>query len=148
MSRQYDDGYVTDDDVTDDENVENADLDEEEESYVKSIVRDIMEEFGEDIKTYVVKPHSPDQVTQNEAVKKLVMLKVQDKVLESFECKQVWEDDEELQKLFQACKRAMKKDPDLEALDAMRHVLRKSNGIEDLIDRMLEEENNDEEEED
>ena len=145
MSNKYKNDDVIDDDVTEDDESakENVDLegeDEEEESYIESIVRAIMDKFSEDLSTYVVNPSSPNDVTQNESVKKFIKLKVRDKVLESFECRQVWENDEELRKLFKACKRAMIKDPDIEALDAMKHVLRKNNAIEDMIERMLDEE--------
>ena len=66
---------------------------QEEESYLETIVRDIMDKFSEDLSTYVVNPGSPDDVTQNDSIKKFIKLKVKDKVLESFECRQVWEDD-------------------------------------------------------
>jgi uncharacterized protein (DUF4415 family) len=136
---------VIDDDVTDDGEAEEEDMDqeeedEEEESYLENTARDVMSESREDVNTYVVKPTNTEEVTQNESVKKLVKLKLQDKILESFECMIKWEEDEGLQKLFKACKRAMNKDPDLEAMDAMRHVIRKNNDIEDMIEHMLDEE--------
>jgi Tfp pilus assembly major pilin PilA len=138
------DDDVTDDDVTEDDNVEDEDMDqeeeeEEEETYIESLLSDIMVENREDVQSYTVKPSNTEEVTQNESVKKLIKIKLLDKILKSFKCMIEWEEDEELQKLFKACKRVMNKDPELEALDAMRHVIRKNNNIEDMIEHMLDE---------
>ena len=71
MSNKYEKDDVIDDDVTeDDDNVE-EDMDqkgedENEESYLGSIVRDIMDKFSKDLSTYVVNSSSPDDVTQND----------------------------------------------------------------------------------
>jgi hypothetical protein len=143
---------VIDDDVTEEEDnveddVDHTEEDEEEESFLETTVRGIMDEYTEDLSAYVVNPSSPDEVTQNDSIKKFIKLKVRDKVLEAFDCKQKWEEDEELRKLDKAHKRAMNKDPDLDAMDAMKHVLRKNNAIDDMIERMLDEEMADEEDE-
>ena len=99
-----------------------------------------MAEFHDILKNYVSDPRNPDDVSENDAIKKFIKLKVRAKVMDSFECRQQWEDDEKLKKLFQAAKNEMKKDPDLEPMDAMRQVLRKDNDITDLIEQIVEEE--------
>jgi hypothetical protein len=87
-------------------------------------------------------------VTQNDSIKKFIKLKVNEKVLESFGCKLQWEEDEGLRKLFKAFKQKMNKEPDVEPLDAMKHVLRKSNDIEDVIEQKLDEEMADDDDDD
>ena len=139
MNRQYedDDGITEDDDVVEDDVEEE---DDEEDSPLESIIKAVMAEFHDILKNYVSDPRSPDDVSENDAIKKFIKLKVRGKVMESFECRQQWEDDEKLKKLFQAAKNEIKKDPDLEPMDAMKHVLRKDNDITDLIEQIVEEE--------
>src|SRR5277367_6189794 len=151
MNRQYkdDDGITEDDDIVEDE-VEEED-DDEEESPLESMIKAVMAEFQDILKNYVSDPQSPEDVSENDAIKKFIKLKVRVKVMESFECRQQWEDDEKLKKLFQAAKNEMKKDPDLQPMDAMKHTLRKNKDITDLIEKIVEEEleyDDEEEEED
>ena len=127
MNKQYEnddvteDG-VTEDDVTEDEIDQEEDDDaEEEDTRLESIVKAIMAEFRDILGNYVVDPSSPDDVSENDAIKKFIKLKVRAKVMESFEYRQQWEDDKKLKKLFQAAKHAMAKDPDQEVMDAMKY---------------------------
>ena len=92
-------------------------------------------------------PSSPEDVSENDAIKSF-KLKVHAKIMQSFESMQQWDNDAQLTKLFTAHKHAMKKDPCLEAVDAMRHVLRRDDGIADLIERIIDEEIGDDEEDD
>ena len=149
MNNQYENDDVTEDDVTEDEIDQEDDVEEEEDSPLETIVKTIMEEHHDILNNYASDPRSPEDVSENDAIKKFIKLKVRAKVMESFKCRQQWEDDKKLKKLFYAAKHAMKNDPDLEALDAVKHVLRKGNDITDLIERIIEEEleNDDEEEE-
>src|SRR5277367_5071935 len=139
MNNRYNNDDVTEDDnIVEDEELE--EYDEEEESPLESIVKAIMAEYQDILKNYVSDPRSPEDVSENDAIKKFIKLKVRAKVMESFECRQQWKDDEKLKKLVQATKNEMKNDPDLEPMDAMKHVLRKDNDITDLIEQIVEEE--------
>src|SRR5277367_46355 len=138
MNRQYedDDGITEDDDVVEDD-VEEED-DDEEDSPLESIIKAVMAEFHDILKNYVSDPRSAEDVSENDAIKKFIKLKVRAKIMESFECRQQWKDDEKLKRLFQAAKNEMQRYPDLEPMDAMKHVLRKDNDITDLIEKIVE----------
>jgi len=142
MNKRNEDDDVIDDDVTEreDDLTENEEDDTVEETYLEMVAREVLEEHKDLHNAFISDPQNPEEVSENESIKKFIALKVRAKVLESFECRQQWEDDEQLTKLFRACKRAMKQDPDLDALVAMKHVLRKDNSIKDVIERALEEE--------
>src|SRR5277367_350702 len=150
MSNKYQNDDVTDDDVTEDEldEEEDDDEEEEEESPLKTIVKAIMQEYKQTLNNYVADPNSPEDVSENEAIKKFIKLKVRAKIMQSFESRQQWDNDAQLTKLFSAHKHAMKKDPCREVVDAMRHVLRRDDGIADLIERIIDEEIGDNEEDD
>ena len=51
-----------------------------------------------------------------------------------------WVEDQHLAKLFKAHKTAMNKDPDLEPMNSMKHILRRDNSIADLIESIIEKE--------
>ena len=76
----------------------------------------------------------------------LVKLKALAKIMESFKCVMLWDNAEQLRKLFKAYKRALNKNPDLEAEEVMKRVLKKDN-VEDVIERVIEKQMDGEEDE-
>ena len=90
MSRHYKNDDVSDDVVTGDEEelAEDEDDEEEEESPIETIVKEIMEKYHVILDNYVSDPNSPEDVSQNDSIKKFVKLKVRAKLMESFECMQ------------------------------------------------------------
>src|SRR5277367_2767378 len=146
MSNKHKNDDVIDDDVTEDEtdeeeeDVEEEEEEEEEESPLETIVKSILEEYKETLNNYVADPNSPEDVSENDAIKKFIKLKVRAKIMQSFESRQQWDNDAKLIEFFVAHRLAMKKDPNLEAMDAMKQVLRRDNGIADLIERIIDEE--------
>ena len=153
MIKEHEDDDVSDDDdVIDAENDmdEEEDDEEEDEAYLKTVIKEILEEDKNLLEKYASDPQQHDEVAQNESIKKFVKIKALAKIMESFKCVMLWENDEQLRKLFKAYKHALYKKPDLEAEDAMRHVLKKDNNVEDVIERIIEEQvdaDEDEEEE-
>src|SRR5277367_5898111 len=154
MSNKHKNDDVIDDDVTEDETDEEEDVEEEEdgdededESPLETIVKSILEEYKETLNNYVADPNSPEDVSENDAIKKFIKLKVRAKIMQSFESRQQWDNDAKLIEFFVAHRLAMKKDPNLEAMDAMKQVLRRDNGIADLIERIIDEEIDDDEDE-
>ena len=153
MSNKHKNDDVIDDDVTEDEtdeeedDVEEEEDEDEDESPLETIVKSILEEYKETLNNYVADPNSPEDVSENDAIKKFIKLKVRAKIMQSFESRQQWDNDAQLTKFFAAHRLAMKKDPNLEAVDAMKHVLRRDNGIADLIERIIDEEIDDAEDE-
>jgi len=134
---------VTDDgDTADEENDE-----EEEESFIETIVQKVLYDHADTLSNYVSDPNSPDELTENESIRKFIALKVRGKVMDFFECMQQWQADVQLKKLYRAYKKVMKKDPDLESNAATKQILRKDNIIEEVIERILEEELDGDEEE-
>src|SRR5277367_2786708 len=135
MSNKYQNDDVTDDDVTEDEldEEEDDDEEEEEESPLKTIVKAIMQEYKQTLNNYVADPSSPEEVSENDAIKKFIKLKVRAKIMQSFEFRQHWDNDAQLSKPFTVHKHAMKKNAFLEAVYAIRLVLRRDNGISDMI---------------
>jgi len=149
MNNEYENDDVIDDDISDEEDEQDEDDvedEEEEESPLETIVKEILEEHRDCLKNYVSDPSNPEEVSENDKIKKFIQLKVRAKIMESFECKQQWESDKQLKKLFQATKKAMKKDAALEEVDALRHVLKRNSDIADLIEQLIEEEMDEEEE--
>ena len=142
-----DDDDVTDDDVVQDDNIEDEE-DENEASYLETITGEVLEENAQALNRFVSNPTSPEEVAKNESVKKFIALKVRERIMKSFGCRQQWEDDEQLKKLYNDSKRAMKKDENLEAEEAMKQVIRKSNIIDDVIERILEDQGVDEDNDD
>jgi adenylate kinase family enzyme len=155
MSKQYEsEEYVTDEDLAEEEinddvtNDNDNNAEEDDESCLESIVKEVLDENQKALSTYVSKPDSPNELTGNESVKKFIALKVREKVMESFQCRLEWDEDEQLKNLFRDCKKAMKNSPDLEAEAAMKTVLRQNNSIEDVVERILEETMDDDDDED
>src|SRR5277367_4218021 len=105
MNNQYKNDDVTEDEI---EQEEDEDV-EDEESPLESIVKAIMEEYRDILNNYVSDSSSPEDVIETDAIKKFIKLKVRAKIMESFECRQQWEDDKKLKKLFQAAKNEIKK---------------------------------------
>ena len=123
MNKRYEDDVIDDDVIDDDVTEHEGDATENEddtveETYLETVTREVLEEHQDLCNNYTSDPESPDDVAENESIKKFIALKIRAKVLESFECRQQWEDDEQLKKLFRACKRAMNSDTDLDAVTA------------------------------
>ena len=72
MNKSYKNDDVSDDNIEDDDVDQEEDDDEQEnESYLETVIRDIVEEYGDYVRDYISNPGSPEEIIQNESIKNL-----------------------------------------------------------------------------
>src|ERR1700722_14539130 len=127
MEKEYDDKEIDDDDVdenSDEDDEEEEDDDEIEETYLGSQIKEVIDMHEDIVNAYVMNPDTPQELSENESTKKFIVHKVRKRLLDSFESQQQWSEDELLIGMVKKCKKDMSKDADLNALTAMKRIIK------------------------
>src|ERR1700727_856986 len=91
-----------DDDINNDkieeEKANDEEIDEEfdEETHIETVVREAITENEDRIADYVDDPETPKETARNESIKKFLVQKVRNKLLDSFEEQLKWIEDADL----------------------------------------------------
>ena len=129
-----------DEDVTEEEeNDDDETEDEEEETYIQSLVQEVVDSHDDIVNAYVVNPELPDELSRNESTKKFLVQKVRKRLLDSFESQQQWSEDDNLRAMVKKCKREMAKNEELSAITVMKRIIKNDETIGELIEEAIEE---------
>src|SRR5271156_7151513 len=106
--------------ISEDENEEiEVDESEEEETYIKTLTRQVVSEYEDRIADYVDDPETPEETARNESIKKFLVQKVRNKLLESFEAQLQWINDADLVAMVRKCKKLTATNDEIDAPTAM-----------------------------
>src|SRR5271156_3526647 len=140
---ENDDDEEVDDEEVDDEEVDNQEDDEEEEeeeeSYLQSLTQEVVDLHDDIVQSYVTEPDTPQELCENQAAKKFIVQKVRKRLLDSFESHQQWVEDEELVAMVKKCKSTMSKSDELDAVTAMKRIIKNEQIIGELVEAAIEE---------
>ena len=128
-----------DEDVDEDDETGDDDETEEEETYLQSLMQEVVDLHEDIVNTYVVDPDTPQELSQNESTKKFLVQRVRKRLLDSFESQQQWAEDVELLAMVKKCKREMSKNDELSALTAMKRIIKNEEKIGELVEAAIEE---------
>ena len=135
------DREITEDEVEDEvEETEEEESEEEsdDETHIESLVGETVAENEERIADYVNDPATPDEMARNEAIKKFLVQKVRNKLLDSFEDQLKWVEDADLISMMKKWKRTTAKDEDLDPFIAMKRIIKENATITELVEQQLE----------
>jgi hypothetical protein len=146
------DREYTEDDITDEEIEEvkategETDEESDEETHIETLVREAVTENEDRIADYVDDPETPEETARNESIKKFLVQKVRNKLLDSFEEQLKWIEDADLVAMMKKWKKMTAKDEDIDPATAMKRVIKENATIaeaaEQLLEDMMEEEDN------
>jgi hypothetical protein len=128
---------------------EEVDEESEQETYIETLTREVVSEHEETVEDYVDDPETPEALTKNESIKKFLVQKVRNKLLDSFEDQLQWLDDADLVAMVRKWKKLTAKDG-IEDSAAMKRIIKENPVIVEVVEQQLEEmlEDADEAEED
>lgn len=132
-----------DDELTEeeDEEVDEEDTEDEseEETYIETLTREIVSENEDRIAEYVDDPETPEEMATNEAIKKFLVQKVRNRLLDSFEDQLKWIEDADLIVMMKKWKKVTAKDDDVDASTAMKRIIKENVAITEAVEQHLEE---------
>jgi len=130
--------YAQDSEV--DEVVEQSGDEEEsqEETYIETLTREVASEQEDRIVEYAEDPETPEELSKNDSIRKFLLQKVRDKLLESFESQLKWIEDADLVAMMKKWKRVTSND-ELEASTAMKRIIKDNALINEAVEQHLEE---------
>ena len=134
MSATEDDVEMSEEEV---EETEETGESEEEETYIETLTRETIAENEDRIADYVDDPDTPEETSKNTSIKKFVVQKVRNKLLDSFEQQLKWIEDTDLATMMKKWKKATAKDDELDASDAMKQIIKESAVIGDTVEQHL-----------
>ena len=122
---------------------EDVDLTEEEEfeeeTHIETLTRDAVSEHEDRIADYVDDPETPEELAKNEAIKKFVVQKVRNKLLDSFEGQLKWIEDADLVAMIKKWRKLTAQDDDMDASTAMKRIIKENVVIVEAVEQQLEE---------
>jgi len=126
--------------ISEDENEEiEVDESEEEETYIKTLTRQVVSEYEDRIADYVDDPATPEETAKNESIKKFLVQKVRNKLLESFEDQLQWIDDADLVSMVRKWKKLTATNDELDASTAMKRIIKENVSITEVVEQQLDE---------
>jgi hypothetical protein len=110
----------------------------EEETYIEAVTREVVSEYEDKIGDYVNDPDTPEQTAKNESIKKFLVQKVRNKLLDSFEEQLRWVEDADLMDMMKKWKRVTAKDEDLDVSTAMKRIIKENVTVTEAVEQHLE----------
>jgi hypothetical protein len=121
------------------EEVEEIDEEEsEEETYIEAVTREVVSEYEDTIEDYVNDPETPEETAKNESIKKFLVQKVRNKLLDSFEEQLKWIEDTDLVAMMKKWKKVTAKDDELDGSTAMKRIIKENVNITEAVEQHLE----------
>ncbi len=112
--------------------------DSEEETYIETLTRKVVSEHEETVEDYVDDPETPEELAKNESIKKFLVQKVRNKLLDSFEDQLQWLGDADLVAMVRKWKKLTDKD-DIDDSAAMKRIIKENAVIVEAVEQQLEE---------
>ena len=110
----------------------------QEETYIETLTREVASEQEDRIVEYAEDPETPEELSKNDSIRKFLLQKVRDKLLESFESQLKWIEDADLVAMMKKWKRVTSND-ELEASTAMKRIIKDNALINEAVEQHLEE---------
>ena len=117
---------------------EEVEEESEEETYIETLTREVVFEHEETDADYVDDSETPEELAKNKSIKKFLVQKVRNKLLDSFEDQLKWIDDEDLIAMVRKWKKLKTKD-DIDDLAAMKRIIKENAVIVEVVEQQLEE---------
>jgi hypothetical protein len=117
---------------------EEVEEESEEETYIETLTREVVFEHEETVADYVDDSETPEELAKNKSIKKFLVQKVRNKLLDSFEDQLKWIDDEDLIAMVRKWKKLKTKD-DIDDLAAMKRIIKENAVIVEVVEQQLEE---------
>ena len=117
---------------------EEVDEESEEETYIETQTREVVSEHEETVEDYVDDPETPEALTKNESIKKFLVQKVRNKLLDSFEDQLQWLDDADLVAMVRKWKKLTAKDG-IDDSAAMKRIIKENPIIVEVVEQQHEE---------
>ena len=110
----------------------------EEETYIEAVTREVVSEYEDKIEDYVNDPETPEETAKNESIKKFLVQKVRNKLLDSFEEQLKWIEDADLVAMMKKWKKVTAKDDELDGSTAMKRIIKENVNITEAVEQHLE----------
>ena len=137
------DNVYDDDDIEDveGEQAEEEEVEEEsgDETFIEKVTEEAIAEHETVLADYDEDPQTPKELAENESIKKFLVRKVRNKLLESFEEHRMWAQDVELMAMVKKWKRMMAMDDQLDSITAMERILRQTAVIAEVVEQQVDE---------
>ena len=113
------------------------DDDEEEDTYIETQTQEVISEYEDKIADYTNDPETPEEQASNDSIKKFIVQKVRNRLLNSFEDQFKWLDDADLISMLKKWKKVMAKGDDLDPSTAMTRIIKENNVIMETVEQQL-----------
>jgi hypothetical protein len=125
-------------DETDEEVVETEESEEEDDTFIETLVQEVISANEDRIADYVDDPDTPEEQAVNESIKKFLIQKVRKRLLDSFEDQLKWIEDADLVTMMKKWKKVTAKDEDLDPSTAMKRIIKENGVIVEAVEQHLE----------
>ena len=129
---------IEDVELTEEEAEEIDEEESEEETYIETVTREVVSEYEDKIEDYVNDPETPEETSKNESIKKFLVQKVRNKLLDSFEEQLKWIEDTDLVAMMKKWKKVTAKDDELDGSTAMKRIIKENANITEAVEQHLE----------
>jgi hypothetical protein len=126
---------------------ESEEEESEDETYIDTLIGEVFSEQKDKIAVYVDDPETPEELAMNDAIKRFLVQKVRNKLLDSFESQRKWIDDADLVAMVKKWKKLTAKE-EIDASTAMKRIIKENAIITEAVDQHLEDMFEDAEEDD
>jgi hypothetical protein len=121
-----------------DEEVQETDEESEDDTYIETLTEEVIAEHEDRIADYVDDPSTPEEQAVNESIKKFIVQKVRNRLLDSFEDQLKWINDADLVDMLKKWKKVTAKDEDLDPSTAMKRIIKENGVIVEAVEQHLE----------
>ena len=128
-----------DDDVElTEEEMQDEEVESDDETYIETLTLEVVTEHEDRIVDVVDDPETPEDMAKNESIKKFLVQKVRNRLLESFEDQLQWLEDTDLVAMMRKWKKATAKDNDVDASIIMKRIIKDNAIIAEAVEQHLE----------
>jgi hypothetical protein len=109
----------------------------EDDTYIETLTEKVISELEDKIADYTNDPETPEEQASNDSIKKFIVQKVRNRLLNSFEDQFKWLDDADLISMLKKWKKVMAKGDDLDPSTAMTRIIKENNVIMETVEQQL-----------
>ena len=109
----------------------------EDDTYIETLTEKVISELEDKIADFTNDPETPEEQASNDSIKKFIVQKVRNRLLNSFEDQFKWLDDADLISMLKKWKKVMAKGDDLDPSTAMTRIIKENNVIMETVEQQL-----------
>ena len=109
----------------------------EDKTYIETLTEKVISELEDKIADYTNDPETPEEQASNDSIKKFIVQKVRNRLLNSFEDQFKRIDDSDLISMLKKWKKVMAKGDDLDPSTAMTRIIKENNVIMETVKQQL-----------